>query len=65
MNAAVNANGGQNGSAKDLKFENSSCKPIITEDEPTTDWTPEIPFRNVCMFVCLEFPFPFFILLLV
>lgn len=53
----VKANG-QNGSANDLKLEISSSKPIITEDEPTTEWTPEIPFRNVCFwFACSRLQF--------
>lgn len=35
-------------SNNDLKSIKSD-KPTITDDELTTEWTPEIPFRNVSL----------------
>ncbi len=29
-------------------------KSMITEDEPTTDWTPEIPFKNVIYLIYIQ-----------
>ncbi len=38
-------------------------KGIIHDDETTTDWTPEIPFRNVSnkiIYILISFPYPSF-----
>lgn len=42
--AAIKAKGG--GSVQSI-YDTIDPKSFITEDEPTTEWTPEIPFKNV------------------